>query len=236
MAFFLLLHLLKSTSYFIVNFSQSISAKKKKKKRGESGEKKNPPWLMMSENDKATTRSGNNAQEHGQEQLIKIGEQQNRIVRDMKETRVDDSQPMGSCRACQEPTIGEQETGQEKIKKERLVDSRRMENPDEASAPHEQHVHQQSQSVIIARQEIKDMSQQRLTVKDESGEIRKSREPLSVSEQFEKFDRAEAKGLASRVAPYYWRPIPPALRKLNGMDKYNLRPAWNSPPPSPIQR
>ena len=51
--------------------------------------------------------------------------------------------------------------------------------------------------------------------------------------QFDRFNHAEANGVASRVAPYYWRPEPPALKKINGMDRYNVRPAWMSPPPSP---
>ena len=222
MTFFLPLYPLTFTSYLYLTFynlSQERGGKKK-------------PWLIMSENDKATTRSGNHPQDHGQEQLTKIAEQQNRIVKDVEETPVDNSLPTGS--ASQKTTTGEQEIGQQKTKKERPVDSRPIDNTDEATAHHEQHVHQQTQS-IIPHQEIKNMNQQRLAY-IESGEIRKSREPLSVSEQFEKFDQAEANGMASRVAPYYWRPIPPALRKLNGMDKYNLRPAWNSPPPSPIQR
>lgn len=222
MTSFLLLHLLTFTSYLHSTFH------KLSQKRG--GKKK--PWLIMSESGKATTRSGNHAQVHGQEQHTKIAEQQNRIVKDVEETPVNNSLPMGS--ANQKPTIGEQEIGQQKNKKERPVDSRPMDNTDEATAHHEQHVHRQTQS-IIPHQEIKTMNQQRLAY-IESGEIRKSREPLSVSEQFEKFDQAEANGMASRIAPHYWRPIPPALRKLNGVDKYNLRPAWNSPPPSPIQR
>lgn len=222
MTSFLLLHLLTFTSYLhstFHNLSQRRGGKKK-------------PWLIMSDSGKATTRSGNHAQVHGQEQHTKIAEQQNRILKDVEETLVNNSLPMGS--ANQKPTIGEQEIGQQKIKKERPVDSRPMDNTDEATAHHEHRVHRQTQS-IIPHHEIKTMNQQRLAY-IESGEIRKSREPLSVSEQFEKFDQAEANGMASRIAPYYWRPIPPALRKLNGVDKYSLRPAWNSPPPSPIQR
>lgn len=178
----------------------------------------------MSENDKANTTSGNHPHDHGQEQPVKIAERQNRTVKDVEETPVD-----------KKPTIGEQKIGQQKNKEERPVDSRTMDNTDEATAHHEQHAHQQTKS-NIPHQETKNMNQRRLAAYMESGEIRTSRWPLSVSEQFEKFDQAEANGIASRVAPYYWRPIPPALRKLNGMGKCNLRPAWNSPPPSPIQR
>lgn len=187
----------------------------------------------MSENYKATTTSGNHPHDHGQEQPIKIAERQNRTVKDVEETPVHNSLPMGS--ANQKPTIGEQKIGQLKNKEERPVDSRPMDNTDEATAHHEQHAHQQTKS-NIPHQEIKNLNQQRLAAYMESGEIRKSRGSLSVSEQFEKFDQAEANGIASRVAPYYWRPIPPALRKMNGTGKCNLRPAWNSPPPSPIQR
>lgn len=205
MTFFLILHLLTFTSYLHSTF-HNLSQKRKRKE----------PLFIMSENDKATTTSGNHPHE---EQPIKIAERQNRTVKDVEETPVDNSQKIG----------------QQKNKEERPVDSRPMNNTDEATAHHEQHAHQQTKS-NIPHQEIKNLNQQLLAAYMESGEIRKSRGPLSVSEQFEKFDQAEANGIASRVAPYYWRPIPPALRKLNGMGKCNLRPAWNSPPPSPIQR
>lgn len=52
-------------------------------------------------------------------------------------------------------------------------------------------------------------------------EIRQSQAPLSVSDQFDKFNQAEANGVASPVPYYYRRPIPPALKKLNGVTGYN---------------
>lgn len=101
---------------------------------------------------------------------------------------------------------------------------------DEPTAPPEQQ-HQQNEYIIP--QEVKMSINQQRQLADCLEEIRKSRTPLSASEQFDRFNYAEANGVASRVAPYYWRPIPPALKKLYGMDRYNVRPGWKSPPPSP---
>lgn len=103
--------------------------------------------------------------------------------------------------------------------------------PDELTAPPEQQ-HQQNES-IIPQEETKMNINQQKQLADSLEEIRKSRAPLSASEQFDRFNYAEAKGVASRVAPYYWRLDPPALTKLNGMDRYKARPGWKSPSPSP---
>lgn len=101
----------------------------------------------------------------------------------------------------------------------------------DSTAPPEQQ-HQQNES-IIPQEKTKMNKDQQKQLAESLEEIRKSRAPLSASEQFDLFNHAEASGVASRVAPYYWRPVPPALRKPHGMDRYNVRPAWNSPPPSP---
>lgn len=100
---------------------------------------------------------------------------------------------------------------------------------DEPTAPPEQ----QQQNEYIIPQEVKMNAIQQKQLANILEENRKSRAPLSASEQFDRFNHAEANGVASRVAPYYWRPIPPALKKLYGMDRYNVRPGWKSPPPSP---
>lgn len=156
----------------------------------------------MSENNKATTTGGNHPLDQDQEQLTKIEEQKNIIVKD-DEIPVKNSLPMG------------------------------YNPPDEPTAPPEQQQRQQQQNEYIIPQEVKMNANQQKQLADGLEEIRKSRAPLSASEQFDRFNHAEANGVASRVAPYYWRPVPPALKKLNGMDRYNVRPGWKSPPPSP---
>lgn len=98
---------------------------------------------------------------------------------------------------------------------------------DEPTAPPEQ---KQQQIEYVVPQEVKMNMDQQKQLGDGLEEIRKSRAPLSASEQFDRFNYAEANGVASRVAPYYWRPIPPALKRPYGMDRYNVRPGWKSPP------
>lgn len=99
------------------------------------------------------------------------------------------------------------------------------------TAPPE-HQHQQNESIIPQEDAKMDMNQQR-QLADNLEEVRKSCAPLAASEQFDRFNHAEANGAASRIAPYYWRPVPPALKKLHRVNRCNVRPAWNSPPPSP---
>lgn len=101
---------------------------------------------------------------------------------------------------------------------------------DKPTAPPEQK-HQPNEDIIP--QEVKMNINQQKQLAESLEEIRKSRAPLSGSEQFDRFNYAEANGVASRVAPYYWRPVPPALKNPYGMDRYNVRPGWKSPPPSP---
>lgn len=185
----------------------------------------------MSENNKTTTTSGSHPHEQDQQQNTKNGEQRHQIVNDEEETPSDNSRSMGS--ADQQPKIGEQKNGADKDEGTPADNPLPMENSaaDEPTAHHEQHVHQQDKPNIP--QESKTNMDQQQQELEGLEEIRKSRPPLSISEQFDKFNRAEANGVASRVAPYYWRPIPPALKKLNGMNRYNVRPGWKSPPPSP---
>lgn len=90
---------------------------------------------------------------------------------------------------------------------------------DEPTAPPEQ---QHQNESIISQEENKMNVYQQKRLDDSLEEIRKSPAPLSASVQFDRFNHAEANGVASRVAPYYWRPEPPALKKLNGMDRYNV--------------
>lgn len=101
---------------------------------------------------------------------------------------------------------------------------------DEPTAPPKRK-HQQNKDIIS--QEVKMNLNKQKQLADCLEEIQKSRAPPSASEQFDRFNYAEANGVASRVAPYYWRPVPPALKKPYGMDRYNVRPGWKSSPPSP---
>lgn len=136
----------------------------------------------MSENDNATTTSGDHFLDQGQTQLAKIADRKHRFVKKkVDQSLVDNSLwIMEKCAA------------------------------DEPTAQVEQHANEETKKNINQQQPAAGLEV-----------IRKPRTPLSVSEQFDHFNQAN--GLASPVASYYWRPIPPALKKLNGMDRYDVR-------------